>query len=207
LRKLALVVLLAAAVAAPTARADGDPASDYLLGQQTFVPPDAGISATAKQQLDDLVTGAQRGGYTIKLAIIASRYDLGSVTALDKKPRLYAHFLSQELRFFYMKRLLVVMANGYGVARNGKPAPAEQKVLDRLPPPTEAHGAALAGAAARALRALAANAGVHIVPPPIVSARSSRDTTTRDRIVIASVVGVLLILGGVLAYVRRRLRG
>ena len=43
--------------------------------------------------------------------------------------------------------------------------------------------------------------------PRIVAVRSSHDTTTRDRIVIASVVGVLLILGGVLAYVRRRLRG
>ncbi len=186
------------------AHADGDPASDYLLGQQTFVPSDAGIPTAAEQQLEALLTGARRGGYTIRIAIIASRYDLGSVTVLDKKPRLYAHFLSQELRFVYKKRVLVVMPNGYGIARNGKPAPAEQKVLDTLPLPPVAHGPGLAGAAARAVRALTTHAGVRIVATPIVYARSSGDTTTRDRIVIAAIVTALLILAGGFTYFRHR---
>jgi hypothetical protein len=204
LRKLALVVVLATAVAAPAARADGDPASDYLLGQQLFVPSDTGVSSAAALQLNSLLAGARRGGYTVRLAIIASRYDLGSVTVLNKKPRLYAHFLSQELRFVYAKRVLVVMPNGYGIARNGKPVPAEQKVLDRLPPPTVTRGPGLAGAAARALRALATHAGVRIVPAPIVSTRSSGDTSARDRLTIISAVAVILILGSGFAYFRRR---
>jgi hypothetical protein len=121
LRRLALLVLLAALVVIPAAHADGDPASDYLLGLQSFVPPDAGFSNTDKQRLTQLLTGARHGtpipgaapgGYTIRAAVIASRYDLGSVTILDKKPKLYAHFLSQELRFVYKKRLLVVMTSG-----------------------------------------------------------------------------------------------
>jgi hypothetical protein len=204
LRRLTLLLLLASLAAAPAAYADGDPASDYLLGRQTFVPPDAGISSADKAQLDALVEGARRGGYTIRVAIIASRYDLGSITVLDRQPANYAHFLSQELKFLYRKRVLTVMTNGYGIARNGKPLPAEQKVLDRLPPPTATHGPGLAGAAARAVRALAANAGVRIEPAPIEKRRSSGDTTMRDRIVIACAALVLLGLAAAFTYLRRR---
>jgi hypothetical protein len=204
LRRLTLLLLLASLAAAPAAYADGDPASDYLLGRQTFVPPDAGISSADKAQLNALVEGARRGGYTIRVAIIASRYDLGSITVLDRQPANYAHFLSQELKFLYRKRVLTVMTNGYGIARNGKPLPAEQKVLDRLPPPTATHGPGLAGAAARAVRALAANAGVRIEPAPIEKRRSSGDTTMRDRIVIACAALVLLGLATAFTYLRRR---
>jgi len=199
-----LLLLLVAVIAVPAARADGDPASDYLLRLQTFVPPDSGISSSDQAQLTSLVTGARNGGYTIRIAVIASRYDMGSVTVLYKKPRLYAHFLSQELKFLYRRRVLVVMPNGYGVAANGKPLPAEQKVLDKLPLPSATHGAGLAGSAARALRALALNAGVKIVPAPIVKAKSSGDTTTRDRLVIALVALVVLLLALGFGYFRKR---
>ena len=204
---LILALVVAAVVVAPVARADGDPASDYLLREQTFVPTDTGISAAEKSHLDAFVASARRGGYSIRVALIASRYDLGSVTVLDKKPRLYAHFLAQELRLVYKGRLLVVMPNGYGIARNGKPAPAEQKVLDGLSSPTAAHS--LAAAAEHALRALAGHAGVRIVLTPIVPTRPSRNATnTGDRFVIptaAAVVLLLLLLGaGGLAYVHRR---
>jgi hypothetical protein len=119
----------------PAALGDGDPASDYLLGRQTFVSPNASVASSDKVQLDALVTASRLHGYTIRIAIIQSRYDLGAVTMLDNKPRLYAHFLSEELRFVYKKRLLVVMPNGYGVANNGKSDPTEQAVLDKLSPP------------------------------------------------------------------------
>src|SRR5882762_8849887 len=36
---LLAVLLLAAVITAPVARADGDPASDYLISQQTFLSP------------------------------------------------------------------------------------------------------------------------------------------------------------------------
>jgi hypothetical protein len=209
-------VLLAACVVIPAAQADGDPASDYLLGLQSFVPPDAGFSNADKERITQLLTGARQGtpipgaspgGYTIRVAVIASRYDLGSVTILDKKPKQYAHFLSQELRFVYKKRLLVVMPNGYGIARNGKPDPTEQRVLDRLPPPVAAHGPALAAATERAVRALAKNAGVRIaaVSIPAPTSSSSGDTTTRDRLVIAA-VAVALLCAALFAVLYRRWR-
>jgi hypothetical protein len=215
LRRLALIILVASLAVVPVARADGDPASDYLLGTPAFVPPDAQFSSSEKKELTDLLAGARTGaalpgglagGYTIRVAVIASRYDLGSVSVLAKQPKLYAHFLSQELRFVYKGRLLVVMANGYGVARNGKPNPAEQKVVDRLPPPGATHGSELAAATVKAVRALATNAGVRIAAPVVAPQSSSSSTTTRDRIVIAAAALVVLAaaLGGGLYRRRRR---
>lgn len=213
MRRLALIVLLASLAVVPAARADGDPASDYLLGTPAFVPPDAQFSSSEKKELTDLLAGARTGaalpgglagGYTIRVAVISSRYDLGSVSVLARQPKLYAHFLSQELRFVYKGRLLVVMANGYGVARNGKPDPAEQKVVDRLPLPGATHGSDLAAATVKAVRALAANAGMRITVP-VIAPQSSSSTTTRDRIVIAA--AALVVLGAALAaglYRRRR---
>jgi hypothetical protein len=189
--KLLLLVLLAALAAAPAAYADGDPASDYLLSQQTFLSPNAHISSSDTAQLEALVTAARRRGYTIRVAVIQSSYDLGAVTALDKKPRLYAHFLSQELRFVYKKRLLVVMPNGFGIADNGKPVPAEQAVLDRLSPAGTLDGSALVAATVTALHALTAHAGV-----PIAATTSSRDNSTRDRIVLASAIALVLLFAG-----------
>ncbi len=40
-RAFVLALLVVACVCAGTARADGDPASDYLIGQQVFLPFDA----------------------------------------------------------------------------------------------------------------------------------------------------------------------
>ena len=183
-----LLALAAGLAAAPAAHADGDPASDYLLSQQTFLSPNARISASDTAKLNALVTAARRRGYTIRVALIQSSYDLGAVTSLDKKPRLYAHFLSQELRFVYKQRLLVVMPNGFGIADNGKPALAEQAVLDRLSPAGTLDGAALVAAAVSALHALTAHAGV-----PIAATGSSHDGTARELVVIACALAAALL--------------
>jgi hypothetical protein len=178
-----LVALLAAA---PVARADGDPASDYLLGQQTFVPPDAGIPAGYANQLLAAVQAAKARGYTIRVALIGSTYDLGAVGSLWKKPKEYARFLGQELAFVYKGRLLVVMPNGLAVSRDGKALAAEQRVVDRIPPPTSG-GRALAAAGTQAVIRLAANAGL-VVPTPKLSGATSNGSPWSDR---------LKILGGV----------
>ena len=105
-------------LAAPAALADGDPASDYLLTYQAFVPPDDGIPPAYANQLTELLTAERKAGYTIRVALIGTRYDMGSVVVLYRMPKQYARFLGQELFFVYKGRLLVVMPNGYGgVAR------------------------------------------------------------------------------------------
>jgi len=108
------LVAAAAALVAPAARADGDPASDVLLTQSVFVPYGAPVSPPVVRQLEAVVTRAKAAGYPIKVAIVRVPYDLGAVTSLYGKPQVYAKFLGRELMFLYRGRLLVVMPQGYG---------------------------------------------------------------------------------------------
>ena len=187
MRKALLLVVLAALAAAPFAHADGDPASDWLLSQAVFVPPDAGISGAKVKELSALLADAKSNGYTVRVALIASRYDMGAVTILYKKPHEYAPFLSTELAFVYKGRVLVVMPNGYAIARDGKKDPREQKVLDRLAAPASQGG--LVVGAERAVQALAANAGIHVTGSIKASGGSS---SNQDRLIII-VAGAALI--------------
>lgn len=163
-----MVALFALALAwhpAP-ARADGDPASDVLATQALFLPQDAGATPAQRAQLSALLQTAARRGYPIRVALVASRGDLGSVTALWRQPVTYARFLGQELAFVHKGPLLVVMPNGFGLTRLGRPLPGESALASRGAPGT---GAGLAGAAITAVRRAAAAAG-HPLPVPSVRA-------------------------------------
>src|SRR5262249_28502373 len=113
--------LLAAAllVVTPAARADGDPASDVLISAPAFFSytklPEASTAALTR-----VVGAATRGGYTVRVATIGARFDLGSVPSFWQNPQPYAAFLSQELLgpAPYTNRVLVVMPNGFGLSRN-----------------------------------------------------------------------------------------
>ena len=158
--------------AAP-ARADGDPASDVLATQALFLPEDAAATPTERAQLTALLQTAARQGYPIRVALVASRADLGSVTALWRQPEMYARFLGQELAFVHKGPLLVVMPNGVGVTRLGRPLPGQAA----LAAPSEHAG--LAAAAITAVRALAAAAG-H--PLPVSSVQAPRVGGSSDAI-------------------------
>jgi hypothetical protein len=200
LRRTLLLVVLACLAAAPLARADGDPASDWLLVQSVFVPPDAGVSAADAKKLTSLLADAKAKGYTLHVALINSRYDMGAVTILYKKPHQYAPFLSTELRFVYKGRVLVVMPNGYAIARDGKADPSEQKVLDRLPLPPRQGG--LAAAAERAVQALAANAGIHVTAS--ITPAHGGSSSNQDRLFIIAGGAALIAVAIGLSFWRRR---
>jgi hypothetical protein len=187
--RLLVTVVAAACVAAPVARADGDPASDYLLSQKTFLPFDAKIPGKDADALNGIVEDARKKGYTIRVAVISRPFDLGAVPSLWRKPKTYARFLGQELFFVYKGRLLVVMPNGYGASRGGKPLASAQRVLDALPKPGDG-GPALTAAATRAVQRLAAQSGVRVaIPSP-----SSDHKTSHDRLVLVAIAGGLVLL-------------
>jgi hypothetical protein len=201
LGRAALVILLACLALAPLARADGDPASDYLLSQPVFLPPDVVMGKADAERLTSAVAEAKKKGFEIRVAVLGTLYDMGSVGALYKKPQRYAIFLGQELKFVYKGRLLVVMPNGFGVSQNGQRWPEGEKVVAKLPPPG-AGGPALAAGATSAVQALAAASGVHV-------SSSSGDGSSSGNTTLFAVgagVVVVLILGGVgaLLFVRRR---
>jgi hypothetical protein len=121
-----VVVALAVTWCAPTALADGDPASDVLAQQSLFLPQDAGLPVAQQTQLAGLLQAAARRGYPIRVALVASATDLGSVTALWGQPENYARFLGQELALVYRGPLLVVTPHGagfYDAAHPSAPVP------------------------------------------------------------------------------------
>jgi hypothetical protein len=112
---LGAVIALAALPA--SARADGDPASDILLFQDVFLPY-ATPSPDVSSELGGAVAAAKKAGLPLKVAVVQSRSDLGSVGTLFNRPQDYATFLDQELAQ-QNRWLLIVMPDGYGIAARG----------------------------------------------------------------------------------------
>jgi cytochrome oxidase Cu insertion factor (SCO1/SenC/PrrC family) len=212
---LALILGLTGALFAASARADGDPASDYLQANQVFLAAEAPAATPAQRRLLTVVDAANRAGFGIRVAIIGSEYDLGSITELWRKPRLYARFLGLELSSVYRQRLLVVMPNGYGFNWPGHPSAAADRELAKLPVGTSST-AALAAAQA-AVRTLAGAAGVVVGPattlaPPTTSrpnstAKAPAGGVSAAVVVVLAVLAVAVLAGFGVAVGRRRRRG
>lgn len=152
LRRAGLGVLVAVALTAlggaSIARADGDPASDYLLANQVFVTTPSGSLSPAQRQLVKTVAAANRAGFTIRVAVVANTLDLGAVTQLWRQPRTYARFLGEELSLAYKQRLLVVMPNGFGFNWPGHSSEPDYRVLAKLHIKPGSNGLSLSTAAA-----------------------------------------------------------
>ena len=191
MKRAVLVLVIVACALAGTARADGDPASDYLLGTQVFFSIDVTLPKTKQQELLSIVRDANKSGYKIRVALIASPYDLGAVTSLWRKPRPYAQFLGAELQFIYKHRLLVVMPNGFGFNWPKHPSTKEDALLAAVPIRKGAIG--MLDSAVTAVQKLATASGVTIV--------RTRGATTRKKsgflhsravIVLAATAGLAL---------------
>jgi hypothetical protein len=116
------LIALAAALAAgltPTARADADPASDTLYTGNVFLPYGP-VSRPVADELRSAVRDARTDGTPIKVAVIATKRDLGGVPSLFGNPLYYARFLGAELQFLYSGKLLVVMPQGAALSQRGK---------------------------------------------------------------------------------------
>jgi hypothetical protein len=201
-RRLVVACAVAACLAVPrVARADGDPASDFLITQKVFLPygqqPDYG----SVKELQTVVEEANKRGFKIRVAVIAQPADLGTVFSLFKKPEQYSRFLGQELVFVYRGGLLIAMPNGFGFARAGVADPKLVRALKGIPAPGN-DATKLVQGASDAVLALSSAAG-HPFPRPKPSGGGSQ---TRDRIVIASAATILLALVAVVALLRRSRR-
>src|SRR4051812_9521160 len=135
-RVLATAVLLAALAIPPAALADGDPASDVLLLQDSYLPYQPAVPKPIDNALSSTLKQLRSKGYPLKVAIIASATDMGSVPQFLGRPQPYASFLESEIKFNKAKPLLVVMEGGYGTAAmspklaasvSGLPKPSSNK--------------------------------------------------------------------------------
>ena len=180
------------------ARGDGDPASDVLASQPLFLPQDAGISPTRQAQLAALLASARARGYPVRVAVIASASDLGSVTALWRQPGNYARFLGQELSLTYHGPLLIVMPDGYGGYQPGAAGATVSATIAHLTAP----GTKLGNGAIAAVQRLAAAAG-HPLPLPTATARPGAGSSDPlEWLVVA--LGAVLIAAAWAASLRAR---
>jgi len=195
----AVAAATAVALAPGTARADGDPASDYLITMPIFFPYDTKFSPELEAQLIGIVDDAKRKGFPIKVALIPNRYDLGSVGVLWKRPKQYAKFLGLEDAPFFKQRLLIVMPNGFGFYRPGSDSTAEDATLAKIAIP--AGGDGLVRAAIDGVTALAAADGIHVTAGHVTT---QAQRNSHDRVVIIVAVAAALVLGALARLALRR---
>jgi hypothetical protein len=182
------------------ARANGDPASDYLLVQKLFLPFGTKIDQTEVKRLNAVLDAADRDNYKIRVAVIRAPSDLGTAFSLYRKPQRYAEFLGLELAFVYRGRLLVVMPDGYGYSVKGKPDPKMSSLLKPLAPPGRDATNEVRGAET-AVRKLATASGHRLVV-----ANAGGSSNTRDRITIAAAATAGIALFAAIVLFRRQRR-
>jgi hypothetical protein len=156
MRRVLVIVLAALLIVPALAIADGDPASDVLLGENVFYPYSPPVTRSIQKNLNAITLAARRAGFPIKVALIQSPVDLGVIPDLFGKPQKYADFLDQEISFQTKQPLLVVMAAGYGVQGV---SPKVATAVTGLSKPAGTSSNALATAAATAVAKLAAADG------------------------------------------------
>jgi hypothetical protein len=192
LRVLASLAVLAWAGgwSASPAAADGDPASDVLITQSLFLPQDAPVTSTQAAQLAQLLREAGRAGYKIRVAVVPSAADLGSVTELWRRPQTYAEFLAQEIGLIYHGTLLIVMPNGLGFQAPQRPVGLPQHLpagVRTLVPGANAGTAAIA-----AVRALAAASGHPLRLPQVRTSDAATVRTIEDVVFLVGLaIGVV----------------
>lgn len=187
---VAATVLAAFALIAPAALADGDPASDVLLGQNVFYPYEPSTSKSLQTSLNTATAAAAKAHFPLKIALIASPVDLGIIPQLLGKPQQYAAYLDVEISFEQKQPLLVVMKDGYGVEGL---SPAATAVAQKLPTPSGGTPDDLAQAALTAIDKLATAEGHPISGSGSTSSGSSgssgggSDTTLLIILIVAAI--------------------
>lgn len=202
---VALILVVTLAIASPPrARADGDPASDVLLGQNVFYPYQPATSRSLMASLNAATAAAAKVHFPLKIALIASPIDLGIIPQLLGKPQQYANYLDVEISFQMHQPLLVVMRDGYGV--NGLSAAATAAAA-KLPPPAGGTPDDLAQAALTATGKLAAASGHPIAGISGSTSPSGGGSGSSTVLLIVLIVAALGTAGALIAVRRRQPAG
>jgi hypothetical protein len=144
-RSLPALLALVALVLPAVAHADADPASDTLYTGRVFLPLSAKVSPRLARELDAVTLEAERAGRPVRVALIASKADLGGVPQLFGRTDYYARFLSSELQFVYPDKVLIVMPQGAALGERSRDVPNSDVINAKIGP--GADGLALAAIA------------------------------------------------------------
>lgn len=192
--RLGVLALLAALALPTTALADGDPASDVLIGQNVYAPYTQRVSKNLFKALDDLTKAAAKQGYPIKVALIATPVDLGVVPNLFGRPQDYANYLGPEIQFNKTQPVLVVMPAGTGSYKAGPSAPTAIKGLV----PKGRTSDDLARTAIQGVANLSKAAG-HPLAVPKVASGGGTGGGGNSALIFAVPIALLVLAGGFLA--------
>lgn len=178
MRRCIALLMLALLLSPAVARADGDPASDVLLGQDLFLPyaPNT-VSPALVAALKTTQKRATEKGFPVKVALIADVRDLGSAGQLLTQPQAYANLLTQEISLnvthgsaVEAPRVLTVQPAGIGGNNLGDNA---GDALDGVAPGDNPAPDELARTAAVAVAKLAEADGKPIALPELPAAASA----------------------------------
>jgi hypothetical protein len=216
LRLIALVAALALLVSPAAARADGDPASDILLGEDVFFPYAPETAPRLSDALTGLLERTRSSGYPMKVALIEGEGDLGANADLFGRPLDYANLLADELRTLRHGQagdedlhLLVVMPSGFSGAGLG---PRVDEALEPVRIEAAAQSDGLARAAIEAVARLASVNGHAIpIPPEANLTLAPRDESTERSgpsvllfVLPFALVTIAIAIAGLVAARRRR---
>lgn len=201
LASLLAAVILAGAVVSASALADGDPASDVLLGQNVYYPYSPPVPQGVQNTLNAETAAAKKAGLPLKVALIASPVDLGVIPELFGQPQNYARFLDKEISFQGPQPLLVVMPAGYGL--QGVSAKAAAALKD-LALPKAKTSTALAQAATTAVAKVADADGHPIKGVAGVSTGASGGGSSSAPLLIGLIVAAVVVAGALILLRRRQ---
>jgi hypothetical protein len=198
-RRAAALVALLAMFVVPSARADGDPASDILFGDNVFLSLVSPQTNTKGKELERLTAAAAKQGFVLKVAIVKAPTDLGAIPQLYGHALKYAKFLRTELTWGGFKGTLIVVMNGDpgGVAATGPGAAPASVRLSRLAIPPDAGLDQLADVAIPAVHIVATANHVSLAAAP------ANGNQNRDRLIIGAGLFAFIALT---FFISRRLR-
>ncbi len=202
-RLLALLTAVAVLVPAVPVHADGDPASDTLLITNAHYPykPNL-VSRPLKNALDKMLVAAKKQKFDLRVAIIASKTDLGSVPQLFTEPQQYADLLTREITFNNKPRVLVVLPSGIGGNNLGDNAANALRNIA----PDGTDGDSLTRTAISAVAALTKANGTPVPAPQIEAApKRDQDEGTSPLLTFGLPVLLVALVAGVAAVRSRRL--
>jgi hypothetical protein len=179
---------LLALAAAGAARADGDPASDFLYLGTLFPSYSSPANGANGNELRGLLAASKRAGLPLKVALVSDKADLGQYPQLFGDPARYANLLASELAIYRPLRAPVIVVTPHGLGAAGREprgarfvqvAPARAKaLLAGIRAPSGSDGEALALVAIDAVHQVAKEEG-HPLPahvPPLADTSTTAAT-------------------------------
>jgi hypothetical protein len=190
---------------AASALGDADPASDELIGFDSYYPYAPQVSKPLQQQLDAVLRASRKSGHVYKVVLIEAPPDLGAATVLYGKTQRYATFLYNEIHsFLSAQKPTYLIVTKQGTALRGRDAtPAGKRALAKFAVPANASSDQLAQTALKAVQAVETANGHPVSKAAVAKATATaphaKSATKSKSAWIWVIVAVAVVIAGACA--------